>query len=162
MLAGSGGVGHLALQLLKALPCQVLATGSSTNQAFIASLGAEAIDYDNVDFVSLEPVDVIIDLVGGKTGLAALAALKPSGRIITVPTVTQAEIIATAQDLGFYAQGMVVQPNKIQQDMLLQLIAEKKLRVHIDQQFDFSSVAQAHQHIESGRTRGKLVLATLS
>ncbi|HIF9311355.1 TPA: NADP-dependent oxidoreductase [Photobacterium damselae] len=162
VLAGSGGVGHLALQLLKALPCQVLATGSSTNQAFIASLGAEAIDYDKVDFVSLEPVNVIIDLVGGKTGLAALDALKPSGRIITVPTVTQAEIIAQAQDLGFYAQGMVVQPDKIQQDMLLQLIAEKKLRVHIDQQFDFSSVAQAHQHIESGRTRGKLVLATMS
>jgi NADPH:quinone reductase-like Zn-dependent oxidoreductase len=65
----TGGVGSLAVQLAKSRGASVVATGSSINEEFIRSLGADAfIDYSTTRFEDVvHGVDVVFDTVGGQT-----------------------------------------------------------------------------------------------
>src|SRR6218665_3299562 len=74
-----GGVGHLAVQVAKALGAHVIATASASKQAFVRKLGAdEVVDYTAVDFVTqVSHVDVVLDLVGGDCSERSLHVLKP-------------------------------------------------------------------------------------
>ncbi|KDM92603.1 NADP-dependent oxidoreductase [Photobacterium galatheae] len=159
ILAGAGGVGHLAVQLAHAKGANVLATCSAENLAFVASLGAEAVDYQAGDLkTQIQPVDVLIDLVGGEVGIAALACVKPGGRVVTVPTITAEAVNASAKVAGLHAQGMLVSPSVAQNEQMLAMLANGELKIHIAAQFPLSRGADAHRQIETGRTRGKVVL----
>ena len=160
ILAGAGGVGHIAVQLAVAKQAQVFATGSADNQAFIEQLGATAIDYRQGELMDqVEPVDVLIDLMGGEVGLAALAAVKPGGRVVTIPTITADQVCQQAEALGLRAEGMLVSPNIEQNNAMLEMIAQGQLSVEVAVTYPLAEGVKAHQHIESGRTRGKVLLA---
>src|SRR6478609_994722 len=64
--AGSGGVGHFAVQLAAYFGAQVTATGSDRNLPWLRELGASvAIDYATTRFEDVVgEMDVVIDLVG--------------------------------------------------------------------------------------------------
>jgi NADPH:quinone reductase len=81
--AGAGGVGHVAVQLAKALGAEVCATVSSDKRAIAERFGAIAIDYRALSpeqYVAIhtggEGFDVIYDTVGGATIDASFAAVK--------------------------------------------------------------------------------------
>ncbi|NAX47561.1 zinc-binding dehydrogenase [Photobacterium halotolerans] len=159
ILAGAGGVGHLAIQLACRKGAEVVASCSAANQAFVSSLGAQAVDYQKGELATqLQAVDVLIDLVGGEIGVAALSCVKPGGRVVTVPTITAESVTAAAKVTGLHAQGMLVSPSVAQNDQMLAMMAEGDLTVMITEQFPLVQGAQAHRQIETGRTRGKIVL----
>ncbi|MDO6708709.1 NADP-dependent oxidoreductase [Photobacterium sp. 1_MG-2023] len=159
ILAGAGGVGHLAVQLAKAKGAVVLATCSADNLEFLSALGAEAIDYRAQALnTGMKPVDVLIDLVGGEAGIEAQACVKPGGRVVTVPTITAEAVNASAKMAGLHAQGMLVSPSVAQNDLMLAMMAKGELKLHISEHFNLEAGAQAHRQIETGRTRGKIVL----
>src|SRR5262249_27094324 len=62
---GSGGVGHMAIQIAKARGARVIATASTANQDFLKKLGADqAIDYTKTKFEDVvKDVDVVLDAV---------------------------------------------------------------------------------------------------
>ena len=69
---GAGGVGHVAVQIAKAMGAQVFATGSAANRQVIERLGAVAIDYRShtaADYLKLshggDGFDIVYDTVGG-------------------------------------------------------------------------------------------------
>lgn len=86
---GMGGVGHLALQMLRYRDHPVWATvGSEDKAKACAALGALPIRYRQADFVAVlreaGGVDVVIDCVGGDYIDRSLRCLKPGGRLITL------------------------------------------------------------------------------
>jgi len=71
---GAGGVGHVAVQIAKALGARVFATGSARHQAEIESFGATFIDYRQqgveeyvAQHTAGEGFDIVYDTVGGET-----------------------------------------------------------------------------------------------
>ncbi len=111
ILAGAGGVGHLAVQLAVRMGAQVYATASPGNHEFLHQLDAKPIDYHQTDWATMHgEFDVLIDLVGGDTGIDALASLKTGGRVVTVPTNTRDMMTSAAAERGLKATGMLVEP----------------------------------------------------
>ncbi|GGE66906.1 quinone oxidoreductase [Streptosporangium jomthongense] len=158
--AGAGGVGHLAVQFALARGAHVIATASSGNRDFLAELGVhEVIDYHSTDFADeCFGLDVVLDLVGGDTGKRSLRTLGDNGTLVTIPTVTADEVVSAAEAQGLRAHGMTVRPDVFHLDEIAELIEDGDVKVHIEQAFALDQVAQAHQLLEGGHVRGKLVL----
>ncbi|OIN10356.1 NADP-dependent oxidoreductase [Oceanisphaera psychrotolerans] len=158
--AAAGGVGHLAVQLAKDLGAAVVALGSPANHDFLRSLGAdEVIDYrDQAGLEAMAPVDLFFDLVGGTSGCALLSHVKSGGRVVTVPTITADKVIAAAEPLGVKATGMLKHQDNQQLAQLVQAVAERRLKVEVSQVYPLAEGAAAHRQIETGHTRGKILL----
>lgn len=159
--AAAGGVGHIAVQLAKQAGAKVIATASKSNHDFVRSLGAdEVVDYHDAEAMSAltGQIDFVLDLVGFESGLQSLAFLKPNGRQVTVPTVAAPQIKEAAEAQGKKASGILVHPDIEGLKALLSLCAEGKLKISIGQIFPLSQGAAAHTAIETGRTKGKILL----
>lgn len=81
--AGAGGVGHVTVQLAKALGAEVFATVSPEKRRMVEGLGATAVDYKALSpeeyvakFTEGEGFDVVYDTVGGATIDASFVAVK--------------------------------------------------------------------------------------
>jgi NADPH:quinone reductase-like Zn-dependent oxidoreductase len=160
ILAASGGVGHLAVQLAKAAGAYVIGTASHQNQAFLRTLGCdETIDYGSENLaLAVRDVDIIIDGVGGAAAVEALSCLNSDGIIVTLPSVTAAEVIAAAEKGGYRALGIRVEPNGSQLEQLAALVADGRLSLTVGAVLPLAQAAQAHQQSASGHQRGKIVL----
>jgi NADPH2:quinone reductase len=89
VLGGAGGVGHVAIQLARALSANVFATASPAKAALIERLGAAAIDRDlPIEDVVARYADgrgfaVVYDCVGGAVLDAAFKAVRVNGRVVS-------------------------------------------------------------------------------
>lgn len=159
ILAGAGGVGHIAIQVAVAAKAEVFTTCSEANLDYMATLGAHAVNYQFAPVSErVEEADVLIDLVGGDAALDALKCLKDGAKVVTVPTLTAELICEKAKLLGFEASGMLVDPNPEQLDALLYMVSVGLVKTEIQKVFPMDEVSAAHQHIETGHTRGKILL----
>ncbi|WP_260262152.1 NADP-dependent oxidoreductase [Vibrio intestinalis] len=159
ILAGAGGVGHISVQLAVAAKAEVFTTCGEDNLDYMATLGAHAINYHFAPASErVEEVDVLIDLVGGDVALDALKCLKDGAKVVTVPTLSAELICEKAKLLGFEATGMLVDPNKEQMDALLYMVSIGLLKTEIFKVYPFEQVVDAHIQIETGHTRGKILL----
>lgn len=158
--AGAGGVGHFAVQFALERGAHVIATASAGNRDFLAELGVhEVIDYRTTDIAEeCYGLDVVLDLIGGETGKRSLHTLGEKGVLVTIPTVTADEIISAAEDMGLRAHGMTVRPDVFHLDEIAELIEDGDVKVHIEESFPLEAVAEAHELLEGGHVRGKLVL----
>ncbi|MGR5149908.1 NADP-dependent oxidoreductase [Photobacterium alginatilyticum] len=160
ILAGAGGVGHIAIQLAVARGANVMASCSAANMTFVCGLGATAVDYHQAPLAEqIEPVDVLIDLMGGDIGIAALECVKAGGRVVTIPTITADAVCEQARQQGLEAEGMLVSPSVEQNNAMMAMLEAGQLQLHIAAQYPLSDGAKAHCEIEAGHTRGKIVLA---
>jgi NADPH2:quinone reductase len=101
---------------------------------------------------------VVLDLVGGDTGKRSLRTLGDSGMLVTIPTVTADEVVSAAETQGLRAHGMTVRPDVFHLEEIAELIEDGDVKVHIEKAFTLDQVAQAHELLEGGHVRGKLVL----
>jgi NADPH:quinone reductase-like Zn-dependent oxidoreductase len=160
--AGAGGVGHLAVQIAKARGAYVIATARASNHAFLADLGVdEAIDYTRQDVGrTVGGADVVLDLVGGETGLHSLPALRDGGLLITVPSSADVEPLREAARGRVRVTGILVEPDRTGMEAIAALVEDGALRVRVAKTFSLGEAARAHELGESGRTGGgKLVLS---
>jgi NADPH:quinone reductase len=163
----AGGVGHLAVQLakLQGVKRVVAAVGSPAKASFVAGLGAdEVVTYDDATWG--EPVDVVLDAVGGELLPRAVAAVRPGGRLIffnsgggtvpafdllagskTVTGMTMARFAATRREL-YDDHG----------ERLWHLHHTGQLHVAIHARLPLTAAAEAHRIIEARANRGKVVL----
>ncbi len=159
ILAGAGGVGHIAVQIAVAAKTKVFASCSESNLSYVESLGATALDYSKSDYLQqLGSVDVLIDLVGGQTAIDAMACLHPGSRLVTVPTITASQVCEEASKRGIIGMGMLVEPDVTQMEELLGLISSGMIKVQIEQVVSYQNVVDAHKKVETGRARGKILL----
>ena len=164
ILAGAGGVGHLAVQFASACGAEVVATASPDNHGFLHALGARwMVDYHDADWparvvTEAGPVDLVLDLVGGESGKAALACVKSGGHLVTVPTITAQLIKDAGAAAGIEVVGMLVHPDQKQLGQMLMLLRQGEVKVTLAGEFPLAEGALAHQAIEGGHVRGKLLL----
>lgn len=159
ILAGAGGVGHIAVQLAVAAKAQVYASCSEANLGYLAQLGAHAINYQFAPMSErLEKIDVLIDLMGGEVALDALKCLADGAKVVTVPTASASLVNEKAQLLGFHSQGFLVEPDPKQLATLFYMVSVGLLKVDIQRVYPLHEVVQAHLDCETQRTRGKIIL----
>lgn len=161
VLAAAGGVGHLAVQLAKWKGAHVIGTASHGNATFLQSLGCDdVIDYQQQQVEELvHDVDLIIDGVGGDTAIAALGCLHPNGQMVTLPSVTAAEVIAAGEARGVRASGIRARPDAAQLQELAMLASSGKVMLNLADSLPLDQAARAHRLSASGHIRGKLVLS---
>ena len=158
--AAAGGVGHLAVQLAKERGAQVIGTASARNHDFLRKLGAEQIiDYKTVRFEeAVQPVDVVIDTMGGEIQERSWKVLKRGGVLVSIVSPPSAEI-ATAH--GVRQAFVLTQPNAGQLAEIAKLVDADKLKAIVETIMPLSDATRAQEVSERGHTRGKIVLRVI-
>ena len=155
---GGGGVGHLAVQLAVARGAHVFATASPANHDWLRELGAEPLDYDDEDLrarVREEDggADAAIDLFGGEGREQAFACLRSGGRLVSIASPPP-----EPRD-GAETHYVFVRPSGVDLHELAELVDDGRLKPHVEEAFPLERAADAHERIEGGHVRGKLVLS---
>jgi NADPH:quinone reductase-like Zn-dependent oxidoreductase len=155
--AGSGGVGSLAIQILKHLGATVIATTSGRNRTLVESLGADqVVDYTTTRFLdAVEPVDAVFDTLGGQVQEESWAILRPGGIQVSIISPPDEE---KARARGLRGAFVFIGPNAPVLEQLAALVDGGKLRPIVGAEFALRDIAQAHALSESGRAVGKIVL----
>lgn len=157
--AAAGGVGHLAVQIAKARGAYVIGTAGAAKHDFVRGLGAdEMIDYTVADFAKIEPVDVVIDPIGGDYGPRSLRVLRPGGVLVSLASPAEDALVPEAQAVGVRAGFLLVEPDRSGLLELSRLVADGRLQVVVAAELPLSEVAAAHEQGQTGRTAGKIVL----
>ncbi len=156
--AASGGVGHLAVQLAKALGATVIGTASGKNEAFVRSLGVdEFFDYTTTDIGhTLNDIDLVFDTVGADTIFQSAEVLKPGGRLISIAYGAMDKVLAERPDIS--AERILVHTSGDDLRKINALIDAGKLRIEVSEVLPADLIADAHRQLESRRTTGKIVL----
>ena len=160
--AAAGGVGGFAVQLARWKGARVLATASAANHDYVRQLGAHhVLDYRQEDFVEAvrrlapEGVEVAYDTVGGDVQKQSARVVRPGGCLVS--------ILAFADEAAIRARGVepryvFVSPNAGQLKRLATLIERGKMKVTLAARIPLAEAVRAHELIETGHTRGKIVL----
>jgi NADPH:quinone reductase-like Zn-dependent oxidoreductase len=159
LIAGAaGGVGHFAVQFAKHAGARAIGTGSSRNREFVLGLGAdEYVDYTQQDVgESVSDVDVAFDTVGGETTQSLIPAVREGGALITIAGAPPVE---AAAERGVRAELLSMSPSSGQLARIAELVAAGEVHVEIAETLPLAEVQRAHTLIESGHTRGKIILA---
>jgi NADPH:quinone reductase-like Zn-dependent oxidoreductase len=159
--AGSGGVGHFAIQIAKHLGAYVITTSSSKNRDFVLSLGAdEHIDYREQPFEEVASnIDFVLDGMGGEVLLNSLKVMREGGSIISLPSPELSEeVLGQAEKRKVNVSFLLVQSNGKDMNTLKDLLADGTIKPHVSKTFPFSEMGNAHMALETGRTVGKMVV----
>jgi NADPH2:quinone reductase len=176
--AGAGGVGTLAVQLARRWGAgTIIATASSEEKRALAvELGADAaIDgspdglKDRIQEAAGGKVDVVLEMVGGATFDASLAALAPFGRLVAygmasreqpTPVEPGALMARSRAVVGFWLAHCIGRPEMLRGAVseLLDLVAAGELRAIVGGTYPLAEARRAHEDIRARRTTGKLVL----
>src|ERR687890_70985 len=148
----SGGVGFFAVQIAAALGAHVIGTASPRNHGFLADAGAaEVLDYSAgpISGQLSEPVDAVLDLVGGDTLADAPAQVRDKARIASVldPWVN-----------GMGGRYVFVRPEHEHLEELARMADAGQLRVPIAKAFPLEETAAAQDLVAEGHVRGKVVV----
>jgi NADPH:quinone reductase-like Zn-dependent oxidoreductase len=155
--AGSGGVGHFAVQLAKWKGAYVFATASTKNQDLLRELGVdEPIDYTQQRFEAVaRNIDVVLDTLGGETQERSWQVLKKGGALSSVVQPPSAE---KAKELGVRAAFVASHPSGAQLAEIAKIIEAGKLAPVINRILPLSEARRAHELSQSGHTHGKIAL----
>ncbi|MGW3916611.1 NADP-dependent oxidoreductase [Streptomyces sp. NPDC005070] len=158
--AAAGGVGHVAVQIAKSLGAYVIGTASAGKHDFLRSIGVdETVDYTSVDFAeAVRDVDVVLDTIGGETGLRSLRVLRPGGVVVSILPVGSDAFYEEAERLGVRAVRMLVDADQTGMRAVADLVEKGALRATVAETFPLADAAKAHALGDTDRTTGKLVL----
>ena len=177
--AGAGGVGHVAIQLAKALGAQVATTVSTPEKASLAmQLGAdktilyteEDVNAAVMEWTSGRGVDVVLDTIGGDTFLNSLELACVYGQVVTLldPGNNISWGTARNKNLGIHFTLMLTpmlqdlpEARRHQGKILnrcAELIADGKLKPLVSATLPQDEAVRAHELIEAGHVQGKIVL----
>jgi NADPH:quinone reductase len=149
----------------------VAATCGTANLAYVRSLGADrVIDYKTEDICravrdwSGEGIDLVVDAVGPATLPEVLGVLRPGGRLVSILTGTADGDIERdrkeAEARGFHKIAFRIDFDRARDSMreIINLIDRGLVQVPPIEVLPLEDAARAHQIIETGHVRGKLVL----
>jgi NADPH:quinone reductase len=173
---GAGGVGHVAVQIAMARGATVFATGTGGSLDTIRGLGAEPIDYATTtaeEYVASatggQGFDVIFDTVGGTTLDASFAAVRTyTGHVVSILGWGQHSLAPLSFRGASYSGVFTLLPlltgrGRAHHAEILAhaatLVDAGRLTPLLDPgTYDLSSIVQAHEAVESGAARGKVVV----
>ena len=179
--AGSGGVGTFAIQLAKHVGATVATTTSAANIELVKRLGADiVIDYKKDSFEDVvHDCDVVLNSLDAETLKKSLRVLKPGGKLISIsgpPDPAFARQVGLSRILelvmGLLSFRIRRQAKRHQVDysflfmrasgdqlrQIGSLIEAGAIRPVLDRVFPFESTKEAMAYVETGRTKGKVVV----
>lgn len=177
--AAAGGVGTLAVQLAKRFGAgRVIGVASSDEKReLVERLGADSTVDSNADDLTAalreanggQRVDVVLEMVGGRTFEQSVEALAPFGRLVHfgqadrqgAPEINPGKLMATSRGvIGFWLMHLVQQPERLtvaMQDMFGAVLAGE-LEPIVGGTYALEDAKKAHEDIRARRSTGKLVL----
>jgi NADPH:quinone reductase len=160
--AGSSGTGQAAIDVGRHLGAEVYATAGRSKHDRLREAGAEPLAYDDEKIAELE-VAVVFDPVLGDRFELSLAALAPTGRLVTCgaldsPVVSVNMRTVVGKRLRIIGSGGgAVTPEQL--DQIIGLVADGSLSGPvIDRELPLDQAAEAHRLIEERQTFGKVLL----
>ncbi|UOQ45248.1 NADP-dependent oxidoreductase [Halobacillus salinarum] len=157
--AGSGGVGHYAIQIAKALGAQVAATASGENQSWVKELGTDRfINYKEEDFAEvLSGYDFVLDTLGGDIQEKSYQVLKEGGKLASIVQPPEGE---SAEKHGVEAEFVWLEESGRKLEKLSNLIVNGKLSSVIGHKLPLTEngLKEAHEISESHHAKGKIVI----
>ncbi|GAB4067773.1 NADP-dependent oxidoreductase [Ancylobacter sonchi] len=179
--AGSGGVGTFAIQLAKHLGATVATTTSTANVDLVRSLGADVvIDYKTQHFEKvLTGYDVVLNSLDSDTLQKSLSVLKPGGKLISIsgppdPDFARQKrlnwglrqlmrllsfgIRRKAKGRGLAYSFLFMRADGGQLSQITALIEAGAIRPIMDQVFPFKATNEALAYLDTGRSKGKVVV----
>jgi NADPH:quinone reductase len=132
----------------------------------VTELGADrVIDYKNEDYVEVIRqetnglgVDLVLDTIGGETIQRSLEIIRPFGRLISIIDIAVPQSLLEAWGKNLTIHFVFSPQYRAKLETLTKLIERHQLRPVIDSVFSWDQVVLAHQRLEQGGTRGKIVL----
>ncbi|USX19170.1 zinc-dependent alcohol dehydrogenase family protein [Oxalobacteraceae bacterium OTU3REALA1] len=165
---GAGGVGHVAIQLAKAIGAKVFTTVREANFEFARSLGADVpIDYEKEDYVDAvmretggRGVDVVFDTIGGDTLARSPDVLAQLGRVVSIVDIAKPQNLIQAWGKNASYHFVFTRQNRGKLDELSALIERGQLRPHVGAVYSLADIPLAHARLESANNglRGKIVI----
>jgi len=154
----AGGVGSMAVQMARIAGATVIATASKGNHDYLRKLGAsQVIDYNLTPFeTAVEPVDVVLDLVGGDTQTRSWSVLKPGGVLVSPVSPPDAK---QAEAVGATGKHFATRSNSQQLQHIAALFETGELAIDV-QVLPLSQAEGALRKSLGRHIRGKLVLDT--
>lgn len=188
ILGGSGGVGSLAIQFAKALGVFVTVTAGKRSQQWVRELGADqSIDYSDDEAGNARShltdgrgYDAAFDTVGGPWLARALGMIRGGSTLLSIagPPTSAAlrsmdapswigplgwamslPSMLRARRLGVHYRFHFMKPDGLLLDTLRGWAEAGRFRPLVDRVFAFGDMQKAIEHVESGRTRGKVVVS---
>lgn len=177
---GSGGVGHIALQLAKHYGADVYSTGGGEEQLkLIESLGATPINYktENVqDYVQNHTdgagFDLVFDSVGGANLTASFEAAALNAQVATTVSMCELDLHpmhfkGLSLHVVFMLIPMLHNHNRARHGAILRdlatIIESGAVRPVLDDAaFTLDQAGEAHARLESGQAMGKVVIDHIS
>ncbi len=176
--AAAGGVGLLLVQMARLRGARVIGTVSTEEKAALAlGMGAdEVIRYTEQEFESEvkrltdgRGVDVVYDSVGRDTFSRSLNCLRPRGYMVLCGQSSGAVEPIDPQLLNRKGSLFLTRPNLVHYMLdrqealgrarqLFEWINDGRLAVRIDATYTLEDAAEAHRHLESRRSMGKVLL----
>jgi len=180
--AGSGGVGTFAIQLAKHLGATVATTTSTKNVELVKNLGADVvIDYKTQDFEKvLSGYDLVLHSQDAKALEKSLRVLRPGGLLISISGPPDPEFARKlglnlflklvtlmlsrgarkkARSLGVRFSFLFMRAQGQQLSEITSLIESGVIRPVVDKVFPFEKTGDALTYVETGRAKGKVVIA---
>lgn len=160
----AGGVGHVAVQLGKALGAHVTGLARADNLGLVRGLGAdEAYDYRATGPADLGRYDVVLDTVG-KDLAAHRRLLGPAGRMVTIafdldrPVASLGYLLASTVHGRRRVRFFSGNPRTALFNDLAAYVADGAIRPVVDTVFPLEEIGAAHRALEAGGVRGKFVV----
>ena len=172
---GAGGIGSTAVQLGAALGMRAFATCAADDRGFCRELGAErAIDYAAEDFVEIVRAaggaDLVLDIVGGDYVARNVRAASPDARIVQLAFARGSKIEIDLMPimlkrLTYTGSTLRSRPAAFKAAVAADLeraawplVADGAVGVRTHVAMPFARAREAHELMESGGHRGKILL----
>lgn len=166
---GAGGVGHVAIQVAKAIGARVVTTVREAQFEFARSMGADVvIDYEKEDYVAAvmretggRGVDVVFDTIGRDTLARSADVLAQLGRVVSIVDIAQPQNLIQAWGKNASYHFVFTRQNRGKLDELSALIERGQLRPHVGAVYSLADIPLAHARLESPNNgiQGKIVIA---
>ncbi|MGA3188097.1 MAG: quinone oxidoreductase [Bryobacteraceae bacterium] len=176
--AAAGGTGLLLVQMAKLAGARVIGTTSTEAKAQLArEAGAdEVILYTTQDFVAETKrltdgrgVDVVYDSVGNTTLMKSLDCVRPRGMAVSFGQSSGAvpafePLLLSQKGSLFFTRPSLQHYISDRKELewrvgdIFRWIAEKKLVLRAEHEYQLAYAAQAHRDLEGRQTIGKLIL----
>ena len=158
----SGGVGHFAVQIAKILGAEVHAVCGPRNVQFVESLGADfTYSYTRQPAIEIDlSFDIIFDVFGNFTRSAFKPQLGNRGIFVSTvpkPSTLWAETLARA-GVSKTSRLVQVRSRTDHLDRLKAWIEKGSLVPHLEKAYQVSQASEAHRHVESKHTIGKVCI----
>jgi len=173
---GSGGVGHIALQLARYFGADVYATGGGDKSLdLIGKLGATPINYRTetvVNYVAEHTdgagFDLVFDSVGGANMLSSFEAAALNAQVATTVSMLELDLtLAHFKGLSIHVVFMLIPMlhnfRREQHSDILTKLADIVDAGHVrpvvdEQHYSLAEVGKAHDRLASGEALGKVVV----